>query len=130
MAFSEYLVELENVCKSYTIAGRNKLQILHDVCSKFPRNTWNILLGASGSGKTTLLNLIGALESPDSGTIRFNSTDYAELVKNPTAAARFRNRKIGFIFQNYQLLPEFTILENVMLLHSRKVLVVGRIAVS
>ena len=115
MSNSEYLIELENVSKGYTLAGKNRLEILHDVCGKFPRNAWSILLGASGSGKTTLLNLIGALETPDTGVIKFDNVDYKELVKTAAAAATFRNRRIGFIFQNYQLLPEFTILENVLI---------------
>ena len=115
MSNSEYLIELENVSKGYTLAGKTRLEILHDVCGKFPRNAWSILLGASGSGKTTLLNLIGALETPDTGVIKFDNVDYKELVKTAAAAATFRNRRIGFIFQNYQLLPEFTILENVLI---------------
>ena len=115
MSNAEYLIELENISKGYTLAGKNRLEILHDVCGKFPRNAWSILLGASGSGKTTLLNLIGALETPDCGTIKFDGTDYKKLMQSAAAAAAFRNRRIGFIFQNYQLLPEFTILENVLI---------------
>ncbi len=115
MSNGEYLIELQDICKSYTLAGQRKLEVLHGVNGSFPRHAWNLLLGASGSGKTTLLNLIGALETPDSGTILFDGQPYAQLMRNTTAAAEFRNRKIGFIFQNYQLLPEFTILENVLL---------------
>ena len=115
MSNSEYLIELENVSKGYTLAGKNRLEILHNVCGKFPRNAWSILLGASGSGKTTLLNLIGGLEAPDQGEILFDGTDYRSIMRSAAAAASFRNRKIGFIFQNYQLLPEFTILENVLI---------------
>ena len=115
MTENDYIIELENVSKSYELAHQRKLQILHEVNGKFPRHAWSLLLGASGSGKTTLLNLIGALEKPDSGIIRFNGKPYSEVVKNNSAAATFRNRKIGFIFQNYQLLPEFTIFENVLI---------------
>ena len=98
MSNSEYLIELGNISKGYTLAGKNRLEILHNVCGRFPRNAWTILLGASGSGKTTLLNLIGALETPDSGTVKFDGTDYRELMQTASAAATFRNRKIGFIF--------------------------------
>ena len=115
MSNSEYLIELENITKSYALAGKERLEILHNISGRFPRNAWSILLGASGSGKTTMLNLIGALETPDSGTIRFDGVDYKDLMQSAGAAAAFRNRRIGFIFQNYQLLPEFTILENVLI---------------
>ena len=115
MTENDYIIELENVSKSYELAHQRKLQILHEVNGKFPRHAWSLLLGASGSGKTTLLNLIGALEKPDSGIIKFNGKPYSEVVKSNASAAMFRNRKIGFIFQNYQLLPEFTIFENVLI---------------
>ena len=82
MSNSEYLIELENITTSYALAGRERLEILHNVSGSFPRNAWSILLGASGSGKTTMLNLIGALEKPDSGTIRFDGVDYNELMKD------------------------------------------------
>ena len=77
------------------------------------RGEWACLLGACGSGKSTLLNLIGTLEQPDSGTIRIAGVDVSKLGRGE--AARFRNRKIGFVFQAYHLLPELTVLENVML---------------
>ncbi|MBE6369548.1 MAG: ABC transporter ATP-binding protein [Lentisphaerae bacterium] len=109
------MIELKNICKGYTLSRNRHLEILHNVNAVFPRHAWNILLGASGSGKTTLLNLIGALETPDSGTVEFKGKPYSELFSSAAAAADFRNRKIGFIFQNYQLLPEFTILENVLI---------------
>lgn len=115
MSKSDCIVKLDNVCKGYQLAGAQRLEVLHNVNGDFPRNAWSILLGASGSGKTTLLNLIGALEKPDSGTITFDDVDYRQLMRSRTAAAAFRNRKIGFIFQSYQLLPEFTILENVLI---------------
>ena len=115
MAETEYMIELENVYKSYPLAGKNHLQVLHNINGKFPRHAWSLLLGASGSGKTTLLNLIGALEKADSGVIKYNDQPYSELFKGGSSAAHFRNRNIGFIFQNYQLLPEFTVLENVLI---------------
>ena len=109
------LIVLENVCKGYQLAGERRLEVLHNISGTFPRHAWSILLGASGSGKTTLLNLIGALERPDSGRLVFDGTDYSTFMRSPRAAADFRNRRIGFIFQNYQLLPEFTIYENVLI---------------
>ena len=115
MSSSEHLIRLENICKGYQLSGSCRLEVLHNISGKIPRNALTVLLGASGSGKTTLLNLIGALEKPDSGTLFFDDINYSEIMRSNSAAAGFRNSKIGFIFQNYQLLPEFTILENVLI---------------
>lgn len=71
------------------------------------------IVGPSGAGKTTLLQLIGTLDKPDSGEIVIDSIDFSRL--NERELAAFRNRKIGFIFQFHQLLPEFSALENVMI---------------
>ena len=109
------MIELKNVCKGYTLSRGRRLEIMHNLYAVFPRNAWNILLGASGSGKTTLLNLIGALESPDSGSIEFDGTPYDKLFSSAAAAAEFRNRKIGFVFQSFNLLPRTSALENVIM---------------
>ena len=71
------------------------------------------IVGASGAGKTTLLQILGTLNTPDSGTLRIGSTDVHGLKSNKLAA--FRNQHIGFIFQFHRLLPEFTALENVLM---------------
>jgi ABC-type lipoprotein export system ATPase subunit len=70
------------------------------------------IVGPSGSGKTTLLNLLGALDQPTSGSLQVNGVELSSL--DPAAAARFRNRSIGFIFQLHYLLPQCTVLENVL----------------
>ena len=112
MSEQENIIELRGVTRTYKL-GREKLPVLRGVDWEIRRGEWACLLGASGSGKTTLLNLIGTLEQPDSGTIRIAGVDVSKLGRGE--AARFRNRKIGFVFQAYHLLPELTVLENVML---------------
>lgn len=106
------VVEVEKVAKGYELPG-SRLEILTEINWRIRAGEWAALLGASGSGKTTLLNLIGALEKPDRGTIRVGGVDCSGL--NRRAAAEFRNRRIGFVFQTYCLLPELSVLENVML---------------
>ena len=112
MSEQENIIELRGVTRTYKL-GREKLPVLRGVDWEIRRGEWACLLGASGSGKTTLLNLIGTLEQTDSGTIRIAGVDVSKLGRGE--AARFRNRKIGFVFQAYHLLPELTVLENVML---------------
>ena len=70
------------------------------------------VVGPSGSGKTTLLNVLGALLPPTTGTVRVGGTDVSTL--NEDAAARFRNRELGFVFQQHHLLPQLTVMENVL----------------
>jgi len=112
MSEPENIVELCGVTRTYKL-GREKLPVLRGVDWEIRRGEWMCLLGASGSGKTTLLNLVGALERPDSGMVRIAGIDVSKL--NRRQAAQFRNRRIGFVFQAYHLLPELTIQENVML---------------
>lgn len=112
MSKQENIVELCGVTRTYKL-GREQLPVLRGVDWEIRRGEWACLLGASGSGKTTLLNLIGALERPNSGTVRIAGVDISKL--NRRRAAQFRGRRIGFVFQAYHLLPELTVLENVML---------------
>lgn len=106
------LLECVNVVKSYQL-GKVAVPVLNDINLKIEKGSWNAILGASGSGKTTLLNLLGTLEKPTSGEIIFDGCKYSAMSRRESSF--FRGRKIGFVFQSYQLLPELTVLENVML---------------
>ena len=109
---SEAVLNLKKVCHSYRM-GKNSLEVLKGVNFTLFSGEWCCIYGASGSGKTTLLNLIGGLETPDSGTIMIGDVDISKLSRR--AVAKFRAANIGFIFQSYHLLPELTALENVAL---------------
>ena len=106
------ILELSGVRKHYTI-GANVIEVLRGIDLQVCAGEWLSLTGASGSGKTTLLHLLGLLERPDEGRITACGQDYSLLKRR--AAADFRRKKLGFIFQNYCLLPELTVLENIQL---------------
>ena len=106
------VLELSGVRKHYTI-GANIIEVLRGIDLQVCAGEWLSLTGASGSGKTTLLHLLGLLERPDEGSIIACDQDYSLLKRR--AAADFRRKKLGFIFQNYCLLPELTVLENIQL---------------
>lgn len=106
------ILELSGVRKHYTI-GANVIEVLRGIDLQVCAGEWLSLTGASGSGKTTLLHLLGLLERPDGGCITACGQDYSLLKRR--AAADFRRKKLGFIFQNYCLLPELTVLENIQL---------------
>ncbi len=109
---NETSVEAAGLYKVYWDGGR-KLEILRNVSLSVKKGDGVAIWGPSGSGKTTLLNLLSGLDRPDGGSVKLGGTDVHSLKEVEKAA--FRNRKIGFIFQFYHLLPEFTALENVML---------------
>jgi lipoprotein-releasing system ATP-binding protein len=105
------LLEVENVSKEYsTPAG--PLRIISDVSLSLPQGSAVSIMGPSGSGKSTLLYLLGALEPPSSGTIRLNGQNPFQL--NPKQLAAFRNQQIGFVFQDHCLLPQCSVIENVL----------------
>lgn len=87
------------------------LQVLNEVSLSVSAGEVVSIVGASGAGKSTLLHILGTLDRPDSGTVRLANQDVFSL--NDSELAKFRNEKIGFIFQFHNLLPEFTALENV-----------------
>jgi ABC-type lipoprotein export system ATPase subunit len=109
---SEPLLSARAVTKSYTL-GKRSLEVLRGVSLEVLRGDFLALRGASGAGKSTLLHLLGGLDVPNTGEIWFAGADLARLPE--LAQTRLRNRKIGFVFQAYHLLPELDALENVCL---------------
>jgi lipoprotein-releasing system ATP-binding protein len=109
---AETTIEAIGVSKVYW-DGSRRLEVLKGVDLSVCRGEGVAVWGPSGSGKTTFLNVLSGLDSPDAGRIRLAGTEMSSLGEKEKAA--FRNRKIGFVFQFYHLLPEFTALENVML---------------
>jgi len=103
------LLKLENISKSYS----KERTILDQLSMEINAGERVAIVGPSGSGKTTLLNLIGALDRPDEGKLIFDSQDLSAM--NDNQLAQFRNRKIGFVFQMHHLLPQLSLMENVLL---------------
>ena len=103
------LVEAREISKSYN----GKVAALNGVSFQVSRGEWVAIMGPSGSGKTTLLNLLGCLDRPSSGTLLVDGTDVAGLSR--TELTRFRRETVGFVFQQFYLVPYLTALENVML---------------
>src|SRR5262245_11746440 len=105
------LLELANLTKEYA-TPRGPLPILSDINLTFQRGDAAAVMGPSGSGKSTLLYVVGALEPPTSGTVTLDKQNPFEL--SEPAMAAFRNQKIGFVFQDHCLLPQCSVLENVL----------------
>ena len=105
-------VEANRISKVYWDGGRH-LQVLKDITFAVASGEGVAILGPSGSGKTTLLNILSGLDMATSGTVKLEGRQMSAM--NPVERAEIRNRRLGFVFQFYHLLPEFTALENVML---------------
>ena len=106
------LIKTENLVKNYPMGGR-KFTALKDINLSFDSGEFTGLVGPSGSGKTTLLNIVGALDSPSEGHAMVIGQDTALL--NHRQSAQLRNEHLGFIFQTFNLLPVYTVFENVEL---------------
>ncbi len=106
------LVHARNVGKTYWI-GKRSLEVLRNVELQVSRGEFLVVRGASGAGKSTLLHCLGGLDAPTAGEIWFDGRNLAAY--SGLELSRFRNRKIGFVFQAYHLLPELDALENVCL---------------
>ncbi|WP_166238615.1 ABC transporter ATP-binding protein [Paenibacillus turpanensis] len=106
------IIELSNICKSYG-RGPEQIQILRNVSLTVKTGDFVAIVGPSGSGKSTLMNTIGLLDSPTEGTYKLDGVSTEKL--NENQLAELRNQKLGFIFQQFNLLPRLTALENVEL---------------
>lgn len=104
-------LQLTQVSKYFEIATR-RVEVLRDVTFAMNGGEALTIMGPSGSGKSTLLHLIGTLDAPSAGTIEINHQ--APFTLPEPELAKFRNQKIGFIFQDHHLLPQFSVLENVL----------------
>ena len=100
------MIEIRNITKNY-----DSLQVLKGIDLDIVPGEVVSIVGPSGAGKTTLLQIIGSLDRPNSGSVKYDNTSIFSL--KDTQLARFRNENIGFVFQFHQLLPEFSLLENV-----------------
>ena len=105
------MIEADQVSRSYTLA-KKKIEVLRGVNLKIEPGEKVFLCGPSGAGKTTLMYTLAGLENPHEGRVLIDGTDFYQLSSGNQAS--LRNEKIGYIFQNYFLLPELTAIENVM----------------
>ena len=103
------LIELESVVKTYTM-GKNSFDALKGVSLSIEKGEFVAFMGESGSGKSSIMNIIGCLDRPSSGIHRFDGIEANTL--DDDQMAYVRSRRIGFIYQNFNLLPQFTALEN------------------
>jgi lipoprotein-releasing system ATP-binding protein len=101
-------IKLENIYKTF-----KPVEVLKGINIEIYDNEFVAIVGPSGAGKSTLLHLIGTLEEPDEGTVKYDDTDIYKL--SDKEISNFRNKNIGFVFQFHHLLPEFSALENVIL---------------
>ncbi|MFH0906435.1 MAG: ABC transporter ATP-binding protein [archaeon] len=106
------IIELENVSKIYKMGDTN-LIALDNISLKINKGDFIAIIGPSGSGKSTLMNLVGCLDIPNSGIVKLDNQDITKL--SESKLAKLRGQKIGFIFQQFNLLPIFSALSNVML---------------
>ena len=107
------VLRLEDVHKQYESADREPVPVLHGISLTIRRGDSLAVVGPSGCGKSTLLNILGSLDSPTRGSIQLDGEELAHL--SEPELATIRNQKIGFIFQSHHLLPQCSVLENVLI---------------
>ena len=112
MSKDDFILQAEGLHKSYRM-GATKVTVLKGVNLAVRKGEFVAIVGASGSGKSTLLHILGALDKPDKGTVKFETRDLSRFGSGELN--RFRNKMVGFVFQFYHLLDELDVLENVFL---------------
>ena len=106
------ILELENICKEY-MQGKIPVPVLKNINFSMEEGEYVAIMGPSGSGKTTLMNIVGCLDQATSGRLILDGQDISKCSDNQMSDIRLQ--KIGFVFQNYNILPQYTALENVAL---------------
>ncbi|MBP0972616.1 MAG: ATP-binding cassette domain-containing protein, partial [Oscillospiraceae bacterium] len=109
---SEQIISMQGICKSYQMGGET-LKVLKSVDFSVNKGEFTAILGPSGSGKSTLMNIIGCMDSFDSGTYLLNGIPIHEAKERELV--KIRNEQIGFIFQNYHLIPTYTVMQNIIM---------------
>lgn len=112
MSIGKEIIRIENLRREFMVGGE-KVKALRGISFTINEGEFVTIMGTSGSGKSTLLNLLGCLDTPTSGEYELDGVSVQSMSKNQRAVTR--NRKIGFVFQNYNLLPKTTAIENVEL---------------
>ena len=109
---AEIVVRLENVVKTYSM-GESEVHALRGISFQIEQGEFLSIMGPSGSGKSTCMNMIGCLDRPTSGIVEINGKETAKMTEKELAV--LRNQTVGFVFQQYHLIPSMNVLENVML---------------
>lgn len=110
---SEIVISMQNICKSFPVELGSEQQVLFDINFDVHVGEFVAIMGPSGSGKSTCMNIIGALDTPTSGTYELYGRDITNMT--PDELAKIRNEYIGFVFQQFNLLSKRSVLDNVML---------------
>ena len=109
---TEQVISMKQICKSYQM-GAEKLNVLKNIDFSVNKGEFTAILGPSGSGKSTLMNIIGCMDTMDSGSYQLNSIPIHEAKEKELT--KIRNQEIGFIFQNYHLIPTYTVMQNIIM---------------
>ena len=110
---TEQIISMQNVCKSYKM-GTERLNVLKNIDFSVEKGEFTAILGPSGSGKSTLMNIIGCMDTLDSGSYALNGIPIHQTKERELT--KIRNHEIGFIFQNYHLIPTYTVMQNIIML--------------